>query len=105
MQIALGDQLTNARLEVSCGHLAEVIAEVADESADFVLDILELVPQQLPRCEDGAETLARWCFNVDWLEQTNPHHLSDATRVVAVSLVELGRQGRLHMAGLDANDG
>src|SRR5438034_662667 len=47
MQIALAEQFADSRFELACCDLAEMVAEVADETPDLVLDILELVSQQL----------------------------------------------------------
>ncbi|MAM11639.1 MAG: hypothetical protein CML23_14500 [Rhizobiaceae bacterium] len=43
LQVRLGKQFELPRLEVASLHLVEVIAEVTDETAELVLDVLELV--------------------------------------------------------------
>ena len=104
MKIGVGDQFPDTRLEIASRNLTEMVAEVANEAADFVLNILELVSQELPRCEHGTNTLARRRFDVNRLEQTDTHHLGDPTRIMPIGLVELRRKRRLHVSGLNAND-
>ena len=40
---------------------------------------------------------------MNWLEQADAHHLGDPARIMPVSLVELGRERRLHVPCLDAD--
>lgn len=94
MKIGICDQFPDPRLEVASCHLAEMVAEVSDEAADFVLDILNLVPQELPCREHGAKALAGRRLDVNRLEQTDTHYLGDPARIVTAGLVELRRQRR-----------
>jgi hypothetical protein len=47
--------------------------------------------------------LAGGSFDVDGLEQPDPHHLGDPASVVPVGFVDACRERCMHMSGLDTD--
>jgi hypothetical protein len=47
--------------------------------------------------------LAGGSFDVDCLEQPDPHHLGDPASVVSVGFVDACRECGMHMPGLDTD--
>ena len=77
--------------------------EIAQQSADVVLDGDRLFLKQLARGQQRPSFLARQRLDVHRSEQVDPHHLRDAARIVAIALVHLRLQKRLGMPRLDAD--
>ena len=74
-------------------------------AAHIGLDVDQLTLDKLAAGQQHPLLLRRQRLHMHRLEQSDPHHLRDAARVVAIRLVDLLRlQQRLHMSGLDADD-
>ena len=44
-------------------------------------------------------------FYMDRLEQADSHHLRDSTGIIAIRLIDRGRENSMYVAGFDANRG
>src|SRR6478736_4642209 len=97
-------EFANADVEFGCANDADFEAEVAQQAANIILKCNRLLLQQLAGGQEGAPLLAGQGFYMNRSEQIHPHHLRNATCVVAVTLVHLCLEECLRMAGLDADD-
>jgi hypothetical protein len=78
-------------------------AEIAQRVTQIVLDVERLGLQELATGQQHAALLAGQRLHMHWSVQANTHHLCNAARIIAVALVDLCRQRRLHMPGLNTD--
>src|SRR5436190_4401704 len=98
------NQLANSSLELDRPHHANLEAEIAQRATQIVLDVEGLGLQKLPTGQQHAPLLAGQRLHMHRSVQANTHHLCNAARIIAVALVDLCRQRRLHMPGLNTED-
>src|SRR5436189_5467164 len=91
------NQLANSSLELDRAHHANLEAEIAQRATQIVLDVEGLGLQKLQTGQQHAALLAGQRLHMHRSVQANTHHLCNAARIVAVALVDLCRQRRLHM--------
>src|SRR5258708_14522251 len=97
------DQLTYSSLELDRAHHANLEAEIAQRATQIVLDVERLGLQKLATGQQHAALLAGQRLYMHRSVQANTHHLCNAARIIAVALVDLCRQRRLHMPGLNTD--
>ena len=97
------DKLPDARLELQRSHHAHLETEVTQSPAQVVLDGDRLRLQQLAVGQQHAQFLAAQRLHMHRAIKPRPHHLRDATRIVAVRLVDLRLQHRPHVPRLNAD--
>jgi hypothetical protein len=95
-------EFQDALLESDRANHADFQSEVAQKSADIVLDRESLFLQQLARREQRSSILALERLHMHWPEQVDPHHLGDAARVIAIALVHLRLEESLCMPRFNA---
>src|SRR5260370_520002 len=77
--------------------------EIEQGCAEIVLDVERLGLQKLATGQQHAALLAGQRLHMHRSVQANTHHLCNAARIIAVALVDLCRQRRLHMPGLNTD--
>src|SRR6266850_863769 len=97
------DKLPDARLELQHSHNAHLEAEVTQGPTQVVIDGDGLRLQQFAMGQQHAQFLAAQRLHMHRAIKSRPHHLCDATRIVAVGLVDLSPQHRPHVPRLDAD--
>jgi hypothetical protein len=97
------DEVADACIEPGRAHDPDLQAEGAQLTAQVILDVVHLALQELARGQEEAPLLAGRGLDVHRLEQAHPHHLRDPESIVAIGLVDPGRQGGVHVTGLDAD--
>src|SRR5215212_637375 len=93
----------DALLELDRPHHADLEAEVQQQAANVVLDRDRLLLQELASGQQHPPLLAGEPLHVHGAKEVDPHHLGDATRVIAVTLVDLSFQKSFGVACLDTN--
>ena len=88
------NELANAQLELSCSHDANLETEVAQQTADVVLNGDRLLLQQLAGGQQYPPLLTGERFHMHRPEQVDPHHLGDAPGIIPVSSCSLELSGR-----------
>ncbi len=96
-------QLLDPAGEDSAARLADDQAEVLEQAADLVLEIALDLDQLSPAVQDRPELMTRHTLDLDLLVPTALHDPGQARGIVAVALVNLHRQRRLGVAGIDAD--
>ncbi len=90
-------------MEDVAARLADDEAEVLEQATDLVLEIALDLDQQGPAVQDSSDLMARDALDLDLLVPTTLHDPSQARGIVPVGLVDLQRQRRLGMTGIDAD--
>ena len=99
----IGDQFTHALFEGGGANRANLQAKVTQLAAQVILDVVDLTLEEFARGEEQTPLLTGWRFDMNNLEEANPHHLSNAECIVAVRLVDPSGERSMHMAGLDTD--
>jgi hypothetical protein len=81
-------ELPHTCLEANGSDCANLQPKVAQLSAQIALYVVNLALKELARGQKQAPLLACWRLHMDWLEQTDPHHLCDAECIITISLVD-----------------
>ena len=97
------DKIADPCLELGHPDHADLEAEVAQRTPQIILDVEGFCLQQLPAGQQHPSFLAGQRLDMHRTVQTDPHHMGDAARIIAVTFVELRRQRRLHVPRLDAD--
>ncbi len=97
------DQFLDPRLELHRSGYSDLEAEVAQGGAQIVLDGDGLRLQQLAMGQQHPQFLTAHRLHMNGTIESHPHHLRDATRIVAVGLVDLRLQRRPHVPRLHAD--
>ena len=97
------DKLLNAGLEPHLANHSDLEAEVAQSTSQIVLDGDGLRLQKLAMGQQHSQFLTAERLHMHRTVQSHPDHLSDAARVIAVGLVDLRLQHRLHVPRLDTD--
>src|SRR5436189_4515076 len=97
------DKLLDAGLEPHLANHSDLEAEVAQSTSQIVLDGNRLRLQKLAMGQQHSQLLTAQRLHMHRTVQSHPDHLSDATRVVAVGLVDLRLQTRPHVPRLDTD--
>src|SRR6478736_3416960 len=97
------DELSDAGLEPHRPNHPDLETEVAQSTAQVVIDGNRLRLQQLAMGQQHPKFLTTQRLHMHRAVKPNPHHLGDAARIVAVSLVNLRLQRRSHVPRLDTD--
>lgn len=97
------DKLANAIVEPDRANDTDLEPKIAQQATNVILDGDCLLLKQLAGGQKGAVLLARQRLYMNRPEQIDTHHLRDAARIVAVSLVHLGLEESLRMSGFYAD--
>ena len=95
--------LSDAGLEPHRPNHPDLETEVAQSTAQVVIDGDGLRLQQLAMGQQHPKFLTTQRLHMHRAVKPNPHHLGDAARIVAVSLVNLRLQRRPHVPRLDTD--
>src|SRR5207237_7983594 len=98
-----GWSATNSSLEFDRAHHANLEAKIAQRATQIVLDVERLSLQKLATGQQHAALLAGQRLHMHRSVQANTHHLRNAAGIIAVALVDLCRQCRLHLPGLNTD--
>src|SRR5262245_1713198 len=90
-------------LKLRLPHHANLETEVAQSAAQLILDCDRLRLQQLAMCQQHPQFLTAYRLHMHRTIKPRPHHLRYAARIVAVRLVDLRLQHRLHVPRLNAD--
>src|SRR4029078_5031614 len=97
------DKLLYARFELHRPHHTHLETEVAQGGAQIVLDCDGLRLQQLAMGQQHPQFLTAHRLHMNGTIESRSHHLRDATRIVAVRLIDLRLQRRPHVPRLDTD--
>src|SRR5439155_11890136 len=86
------DQLLDPSLELHRANHSDLEAKVTQGTAQVILDGDGLRLQQLAVGQEHAQLLTAQRLHMHWTIKSDPHHLRDAARVIAVRLVDLRLQ-------------
>jgi hypothetical protein len=78
-------------------------SEITQRAPQVIFDVIKFPLQQFARRQQNSSMLAGGSFDVDCLEQPDPHHLGDSAGVVPVGFVDAYRERCMHMPGLDTD--
>ena len=96
-------QFANADFEACSPGIADLQSEIAKGTPYLILYILPLVNNEFAAGEQHALFLTGLRLHMNGLVKPDPHHLGNPPGIVAVRLVDAGRQYRLHMTCLNAD--
>src|SRR3982074_257645 len=97
------DKLLDAGLEPHLSDHSDLEAEVTQSTAQIVLDCNRLRLQKLAMGQQHSQFLTAERLHMHRAIKSRPYHLGDAARIVAVRLVDLRLQYRLHVSGFNAD--
>src|SRR5262249_5198319 len=97
------NKLPDAGLKLHLPNHANLETEVAQSAAQVILDCDRLPLYQLAICQQHPQFLTAYRLHMHRTIKPRPHHLRYAARIVAVRLVDLRLQHRLHVPRLNAD--
>src|SRR5260370_8323121 len=97
------DQLLDPRLELRLADHSDLEAKVTQRTAQVVLDGDSLRLQQLAMGQQHSQLLTAQGLHMHRTVKPDPHHLCDAAGIVAVRLVDLRFEHRLHVPRLNTD--
>ena len=101
----LGNELFHPVAEDVATRFADAQAQVLQQATDLVLEIALDLDQLGPTVQDRPDLMTREPLDLNFLVPTALHDPGQADGIVAVALVDLHRQCRLGMTGIDADHG
>jgi hypothetical protein len=99
----IGDELFHAAAEDITASLADTKAQVLQQTADFILEIALDLHQLGAAVQDSSDLMAGHALDLDLLIPAALHDPGQPDGIVAVILIDLHRQRRLGVTGIDAN--
>src|SRR5215471_4747926 len=86
------DEFADPRLVSTATDDIYFQTKIAQRAAQIRLDVQQLALKQLAASQQHALFLGNQRLHMYWLEQADPHHLRDSTRIIAVRLIDLLRR-------------